>query len=65
MTVLSLMHSIAPHTVNLKMPEPQILRNLVKGEPMSMPTDRIAALTNSFGFGGTNASLLFTPAPSI
>jgi 3-oxoacyl-[acyl-carrier-protein] synthase II len=61
-TVLSLFHNVAPPTVNLEDPDPALLARLVRGKAVPLPRGS-AALTNSFGFGGTNASLAFGPRP--
>lgn len=60
-TLLGLKEGIIPHTLNLcddisTQPLSQI--QLVKNEPVNTPTLNYA-LTNSFGFGGVNTSLLF------
>lgn len=62
-TVLALAHSIAPPTANLEDPHPQLLPGLVGKQAVPLPEGPKAALCNSFGFGGTNASLLLTTAP--
>ncbi|KAJ4848465.1 hypothetical protein Tsubulata_032224 [Turnera subulata] len=57
-TVLAIYHGIAPLTLNLTQPDPIFTDNfmpLTASKKMSIR----AALSNSFGFGGTNASLLF------
>lgn len=53
---------MAPHTVNLTDPDPHLLGGLVMGQPRRLPEPgpTLAALNNSFGFGGANCSLLFT-----
>ncbi|GIL94499.1 hypothetical protein Vretimale_688 [Volvox reticuliferus] len=59
-TVLALRDRRAPPTRNLERPDPLLLPGLVGPVSVQLPTDRpIAALCNSFGFGGTNSSLLF------
>ena len=64
-TVLALYHKVAPPTCNLEQPEPKLLAGLVgAGKGVKLPDRASGALCNSFGFGGTNASLLFTSAPS-
>ncbi|WP_029010931.1 beta-ketoacyl-ACP synthase II [Azospirillum halopraeferens] len=59
-TILSLRDRIAPPTLNLEEPSPECAdMDLV---PLRAGTRRIRyALSNSFGFGGTNAALLFGP----
>jgi len=52
---------IAPPTLNLENPSPGCDIDLVPLEAKERPIR--AVLSNSFGFGGTNASLVLTPAP--
>lgn len=61
-TILALHNRVAPATCNLECPDPQLLPLLVKGQPAQLPTGPIAAACNSFGFGGTNASVVFASA---
>ena len=56
-TVQSLVHQVAPPTINLDSPDPECDLDYVPGE--ARDTTINYALSNSFGFGGTNASLLF------
>jgi 3-oxoacyl-[acyl-carrier-protein] synthase II len=56
--VLALRDQIAPPTINLDTPDEGITLNLVPHR--AAPTRMTHAMTNSFGFGGTNASLIFT-----
>ena len=53
----SLQTKILPPTLNLDNPEISTNINLIPHEAISEPVDNI--ITNSFGFGGTNASLIF------
>ncbi|CAD7702873.1 unnamed protein product [Ostreobium quekettii] len=66
-TVLSLTHRVAPATVNLTNPEPCLLAGLIcQNSPKlksSLPQHPFAAMSNSFGFGGTNSALLLTTPP--
>ena len=55
-TVLSMEHGYIPATLNYENPDPECDLDYTP-EPVEMPI-RIA-LSNSFGFGGQNASLLF------
>ncbi|XP_047312609.1 3-oxoacyl-[acyl-carrier-protein] synthase, mitochondrial [Impatiens glandulifera] len=60
-TVLSIHKGVAPLTLNLTEPDPVFIdgfKPLISSRVMPIR----AALSNSFGFGGTNASLLFTAA---
>ncbi|MDG2348401.1 MAG: beta-ketoacyl-ACP synthase II [Gammaproteobacteria bacterium] len=56
-TILSLKHSKAPFTINLDNLDFDTSLNFVCDQMISY--DSKYALTNSFGFGGTNGSLLF------
>ncbi|CAM9333402.1 unnamed protein product [Discosporangium mesarthrocarpum] len=58
LTVLAIHHGIVPHTLNLDNPEPEFSFTLVRKEPVKVELN--AALSNSFGFGGVNVSLLFS-----
>ncbi|OMP03162.1 hypothetical protein CCACVL1_02525 [Corchorus capsularis] len=57
-TVLAIHHGIAPLTLNLTKPDP-IFNDAFIPLTASKEMAVRAALSNSFGFGGTNASLLF------
>ena len=56
-SVLAIRDQIAPPTINLDDPEEETPIDLVphKGKPMKIDV----AMSNSFGFGGTNASVIF------
>jgi 3-oxoacyl-[acyl-carrier-protein] synthase II len=56
-TVLAIYHQIAPPTINLEEPDPECDLDYVPNRARALKIDY--ALTNSFGFGGTNAALLF------
>lgn len=56
-TALAVRHQIAPPTINLEHPDPDCDLDYVPNAHRAQPIDY--ALSNSFGFGGTNASLLF------
>ncbi|KAI8472645.1 MAG: thiolase-like protein [Monoraphidium minutum] len=62
-TVLALRARAAPPTANLEAPDPALLPLLVRGAALPLGDGPLAALCNSFGFGGTNASLLFATPP--
>jgi 3-oxoacyl-[acyl-carrier-protein] synthase II len=55
--LLALRDQIVPPTINLDNPSVTTALDLVPHKPRARPVN--VALTNSFGFGGTNASLLF------
>lgn len=57
-TVLSVQKGLIPPTRNLENVSPGIDFDIVSGSARSGPIE--AAITNSFGFGGQNVSLLFT-----
>lgn len=56
-TALAVRHQIAPPTINLEHPDPDCDLDYVPNARRALPIEH--ALSNSFGFGGTNASLLF------
>jgi len=56
-TVLSIYNDIVPPTINLDNPDPECDLDYVPYKSRKMKVN--CALTNSFGFGGTNACLLF------
>lgn len=56
-SVLALYHRIAPPTINLKNQDPEADADIVVGEPRPLPEGTIAALNDSFGFGGHNVVL--------
>jgi 3-oxoacyl-[acyl-carrier-protein] synthase II len=58
-TVLALHHRLAPPTINLDDPDPEAEADIVRNEPRALPDGPIAALNNSFGFGGHNVVLAF------
>ncbi|MDF2145970.1 beta-ketoacyl-ACP synthase II [Knoellia sp. p5-6-4] len=59
LTVLALHHRVAPATINLEDFDPEINLDVVKDEARKLPDGDIAALNNSFGFGGHNVALTF------
>jgi 3-oxoacyl-[acyl-carrier-protein] synthase II len=56
-TILALINQTAPPTANLDNPDPDCVLNYVPNQPQKGPIH--IALSNSFGFGGTNGSLIF------
>ena len=60
-SVLALRDQIAPPTINLDNPSVETAIDLVPKVAKPMKIDFV--LSNSFGFGGTNASLVFKKAP--
>jgi 3-oxoacyl-[acyl-carrier-protein] synthase II len=60
-SVLALRDQVAPPTINLDNPSVETPVDLVPHRPRKR--DIAVALSNSFGFGGTNASLVFRRLP--
>lgn len=56
-TVLAVQNGIAPPTINLENPDPACDLDYVPNTAREMPIE--IALSNSFGFGGTNATVCF------
>jgi 3-oxoacyl-[acyl-carrier-protein] synthase II len=56
-TILAMQNQIAPPTINLDNVDPGCKLNYVPHKPQAAKIDY--ALSNSFGFGGTNGSLVF------
>jgi 3-oxoacyl-[acyl-carrier-protein] synthase II len=61
-SVLALRDQILPPTINYEFPDPACDLDYVPNQ--ARKTDLDFALSNSFGFGGTNAALLFKRWPS-
>jgi 3-oxoacyl-[acyl-carrier-protein] synthase II len=56
-TALAVKHQTAPPTINYEAPDPECDLDYVPNTQRAMPIQY--ALSNSFGFGGTNGALLF------
>ncbi len=56
-SILAMRDNIAPPTINLDNPSAETAIDLVPNKPRERQIDVV--LSNSFGFGGTNASLIF------
>jgi 3-oxoacyl-[acyl-carrier-protein] synthase II len=56
-SVLALTRNILPPTINYRTPDPECDLDYVPNQPREVRVQ--AAMSNSFGFGGTNAVLLF------
>jgi 3-oxoacyl-[acyl-carrier-protein] synthase II len=59
-TILSVREGLIPPTANLEELDPDVTLDVVAGEARKMSLD--AAISDSFGFGGHNVCLAFTPA---
>jgi len=57
LTVLALRDQVAPPTTNVHKVDDACCFRLIRGKALGMTLEY--AMTNSFGFGGTNASLIF------
>jgi 3-oxoacyl-[acyl-carrier-protein] synthase II len=61
-TILALRDRLVPPTANLVDQDPEITLDVAAGTPRSLPAGDIAALNNSFGFGGHDVALVFRSA---
>ncbi|MDN5660707.1 MAG: beta-ketoacyl-[acyl-carrier-protein] synthase family protein [Brevibacterium aurantiacum] len=60
LTVKALETRMAPPTINIEEVDPDVVGiNIVRDTPAELPAGDIAAITNSFGFGGHNAVVAF------
>ena len=57
--VKALQDRLAPPTINIEHLDPAITINVVRDKPRALPSGDIAALNDSFGFGGHNVVLAF------
>jgi 3-oxoacyl-[acyl-carrier-protein] synthase II len=57
-TVLALHQRLAPPTINVENPDPELVLDLVRDKPRALRDGDIAAVNNSFGFGGHNVALV-------
>ena len=56
-SILSLVHGMAPPTINYETPDPDCDLDYVPNQARQVPIEVV--MSNSFGFGGTNAVLIF------
>ena len=57
LTALSIVHGVVPPTINYTEPDPECDLDYVPNTARQVRVEY--AMSNNFGFGGTNASLLF------
>ncbi|WP_456825539.1 beta-ketoacyl-[acyl-carrier-protein] synthase family protein [Cellulomonas sp. P5_E12] len=57
-TILALRDRLAPPTINVDNPDPELVLDLVRDKPRALRDGDIAAVNNSFGFGGHNVALV-------
>lgn len=58
-TVLALHNRLAPPTINVENLDEAVEADVVRDKPRALPEGPIAAINNSFGFGGHNVVLAF------
>lgn len=56
-SALAIRDQVAPPTINIETPDPECDLDYVPGEARQLKID--VAMSNSFGFGGTNGTLIF------
>jgi 3-oxoacyl-[acyl-carrier-protein] synthase II len=61
-TLLALRDRLVPPTANLENLDPQVNLDVAAGAPRPLPSGDIAAINNSFGFGGHDVALVFRSA---
>ena len=61
-SVLALHHRIAPPTINIEDMEDGLGIDVVRGSARSLPSGDVAAINNSFGFGGHDVAVVFRNA---
>ena len=55
----ALQERLAPPTINIHNLDPAVTIDVVRDKPRALPAGDIAALNDSFGFGGHNVVLAF------
>ncbi|MFF0578636.1 beta-ketoacyl-ACP synthase II [Streptosporangium saharense] len=59
-TILALHERIAPATTNIEELDEGVAVEIVRDKPRALPDGQIAAINNSFGFGGHDVAVAFT-----
>jgi len=57
--VKAIQERLAPPTINIENLDPAVTVDVVRDIPRALPSGDIAALNDSFGFGGHNVVLVF------
>ena len=60
LSLLALRDQVCPPTINLETPDPDCDLNYTPNEPQAA-ADSLPCMSNSFGFGGHNASIIVGP----
>ena len=61
-TILALRDRLVPPTANLHTMDPEIDLDVAAGQPRALPAGDLAAVNNSFGFGGHDVAVVFRSA---
>ncbi|WP_116246469.1 beta-ketoacyl-ACP synthase II [Nocardiopsis sp. FIRDI 009] len=61
-TILALHDGRIPPTINIEQLDPDVVVDIVRDKPRDMPAGDVAAINESFGFGGHNVALAFRRA---
>ena len=61
-TILALHDGRIPPTINIEELDPETAVDIVRDKPREMPTGDVAAINESFGFGGHNIAIAFRRA---
>ena len=59
-TILAVHHRLAPAAINIDNLDPAVDLDVIRGAHRTLPEGDIAALNNSFGFGGHNVAFVIT-----
>ncbi|TQN31407.1 3-oxoacyl-[acyl-carrier-protein] synthase II [Haloactinospora alba] len=58
-TILALYENQVPPTINIEELDPDVVVDIVRDKPRELPSGAVAALNESFGFGGHNVAVAF------